>query len=72
MGVDRMENLVYPGKVQMTQIHMTTFEVNDLLYSMEMSDTISEILDYIDAAIVGPTQPCCDYCESLLEAERNQ
>ena len=56
----------------MTQSIMTNDEMNDLMYALENSTTGSELLEYIDSAMIGPTQPCCDYCESLLEAEKNQ
>lgn len=56
----------------MTSLTMNTYELNDLMYALENSTTASQLLEYIDSAMIGPTQPCCDYCESLLEAERNQ
>ena len=51
---------------------MNTYEFNDLMYALENSTNASQLLEYIDSAMIGPTQPCCDYCESLLEAEKNQ
>lgn len=56
----------------MTSLIMNEYELNDLMYVLENSNTANQLLEYIDSAMVGPTQPCCDYCESLLEAEKNQ
>ena len=54
----------------MTQLTMTSFEVNDLLFSLEnFSENASDLLEFINASVSGPTQNCCGYCESLVELE---
>lgn len=54
----------------MTQIKMTSFEVNDLLFSLEnFSENASDLLEFINAYVSGPSQHCCGYCESLVASE---
>lgn len=54
----------------MTQIKMTSFELNDLLFSLEnFSENASELLEFINAYVSGPSQNCCGYCESLVTSE---
>ena len=54
----------------MTQIKMTSFEVNDLLFSLEnFSENASDLLEFINAYVTGPSQHCCGYCESLVTSE---
>ncbi len=49
---------------------MFDFELNDLLFSLENSSkSAKDLIDYINAYVIGPTQSCCEYCKSLSEAE---
>jgi|TARA_R100000084_G_scaffold106641_1_gene65174 hypothetical protein len=49
---------------------MVDFELNDLLFSLENSSkSAKDLIDYINAYVIGPTQSCCEYCKSLSEAE---